>query len=159
MKNLLIAVGICLIYFQGIHAQEVYQHISSTEIYAFLDEMANEGYIELNSAIKPYSRMFIAKKLEEVNDKIQELNQRQQQELLFYLKDFNKELLPDKNFPKRFDIFYYKDSLFTFSLNPVLGLQYWTNENGTNYHRRNGGEVFASIPGGTGGRYFFRRTS
>ena len=45
-----------------------------------------------------------------------DLNARQQKELDFYLKDFNKELRPGKNFNKRFDIFYYKDSLFTFNV-------------------------------------------
>ncbi len=145
MRHILFLLGFFLALIPDSFSQEVYQHISSTEIYAFLDEMANEGYIEINSAVKPYSRRYIALKLEELNQKIQELNQRQQKELLFYLKDFNKELKPDKNFDKRFDIFYYKDSLFTFSFNPILGFQYWTNDNGTNYHRRNGGEVFAYV--------------
>ncbi len=44
-------------------SQVVYQHVDNTAIYEFLDEMANLKIIELNSAIKPYSRIFIAKKL------------------------------------------------------------------------------------------------
>lgn len=139
---------IILIFFNtvnGIRSQSVYQHISSTEIYSFLDEMANEGFIEINSAAKPYSRKYIATKLEALNNNLPDMNQRQKHELAFYLKDYNKELMPDKKFSKRFDIFYYKDSLFTLNFNPVLGIQYWTNENGTNYHRRNGGEVFSYV--------------
>ncbi|MBL0342212.1 MAG: hypothetical protein IPP71_15660 [Bacteroidetes bacterium] len=41
--------------------QVVYQHVDNTSIYEFLDEMANMKFIELNSAVKPYSRIFIAK--------------------------------------------------------------------------------------------------
>ncbi len=107
--------------------------------------MANIKIIGLNSVVKPYSRMFIAEKLKDISAHVDQLNRRQQQELKFYLKDFNKELMPDKNFDKRFDLFYYKDSLFTFSVNPILGVQFWSNENGTNYHRWNGAEVFSYV--------------
>lgn len=126
-------------------SQVVYEHVSSTEIYSFLDEMSSFGIIELNSVVKPYSRKFIAQQLEIISKNTEKLNKRQVKELQFYLKDYNKELVPGKNFNKRFDIFYYKDSLFTFSLNPILGLQYWNNKNGNNYHRWNGGEVFAYV--------------
>ncbi|MBN1416736.1 MAG: hypothetical protein JW973_16680 [Bacteroidales bacterium] len=125
--------------------QAIYQHVSSKEIYSFLDEMAAERIIELNSAVKPYTREFIALQLALIMQQSDKLNKRQLKELQFYLKDYNKERMPDKKFRKRFDIFYYKDSLFTFSLNPILGLQYWYNDNGSNFHRWNGGEVFASV--------------
>jgi len=103
--------------------------------------MAAEGYIEVNSAVLPYSRKYIAERLNEVDSVRNQLNSRQLKELDFYLKDFNKELRTDKNFSKRFDLLYYKDSLFAFSANLILGYQYWTNENGSVYHRWNGGEV------------------
>ena len=126
-------------------AQEVYQHITSKSIYSFLDEMANLRLIELNSAVKPYSRRFIAEKLEEIQDTAMGLNKRQLFELTFFLKDYNKELMPDKNFKKRFDILYYKDSLFTLSVNPILGIQYWNNSNRNNYHRWNGADIFSYV--------------
>lgn len=130
---------------QSAISQAVYQDVYNRSIYNFLDEMANEKLIELNSAVKPYTRMFIAKKLEKISDQSDRLNRRQQAELKFYLKDYNKELKPDKNFDKRFDIFYYKDSLFTFSLNAILGVESWVNENGSTYHRWNGAQVFAYV--------------
>ncbi len=133
----------------ALNAQTVYEHVSSSEIYNFLDEMSSCGIIELNSVVKPYSRKFIAQQLEIVSENAEKLNKRQAKELQFYLKDYNKELQPDKKFKKRFDIFYYKDSLFTFSLNPIIGFQYWNNNNGSNYHRWNGGDVFAYV-----GRHF-----
>ncbi len=143
MRNILYVLFLAFIIPVSDYAQDVYHHISNKGIYTFLDEMANEKLIELNSAVKPYTRKFIAGKLQEISQHPDELNKRQQKELAFYLKDFNKELKPDKNFTKRIDILYYKDSLFTFSLNPILGIQYWNNKNGSNYHRWNGAEVFA----------------
>jgi len=146
-RGMLKILGILIIvgHFTISNSQTVYHHISNKEIYFFLDEMANLGLIEINSAIKPYSRMFIASKLDEVQEHTGKLNKRQLEELNFYLRDFNKELLPGKNYKKRLDLFYYKDSLFTFSINPILGVQYWTNQNGNNYHTWNGAEVFAYV--------------
>lgn len=126
-------------------SQVVLQPITSS-VYEFLDEMAQEKIIELNSVVKPYSRMFIAKKLEEIATKKTELAKRQQKELEFYLKDFNKELIGTKGeFTKRKDLFYYHDSLFTLTINPILGMQYGTNENGSYTKRFNGGELYGSI--------------
>ena len=142
-KILLLSLLLCIS--KLIFAQEVYQHVSNSDIYDFIDELANLQVIEMNTAVKPYARMTIAKKLEEANSKRDQLNKRQQKELDFYLSDYNKELKPDKNFKKRYDLFYYKDTLFTISVNPILGLSYYTNDTGSFYHRWNGGELFSYI--------------
>ena len=141
-------------------SQEVYQNVCNTNIYEFVDELSNCGVISINSVIKPYSRIFIAKKLKEASEKIQQLNKRQKDELQFYLKDYNKELsgfettdffaknLISKKkgiLNKRIDLFYYKDSLTTITINPIFGINYFSNENGTNYHRWNGAEASAYI--------------
>lgn len=126
-----------------VSAQEVYVHISHSDIYDFLDELANAGIIEINSAVKPYSRIYIAKRLDEASRELKDLNKRQQQELDFYLKDYGKELHADRNFDRRKDLFYYKDSLFTFTFNPILGLRYSVNDSGSFYHRWSGAEAWA----------------
>ncbi|MBN2486454.1 MAG: hypothetical protein JXB34_10815 [Bacteroidales bacterium] len=123
-------------------SQVVFEDAGNKSIYQFLDELANENIIVINSAIKPFSRSFIAKKLAEASLAEAELGKRQRYELNFYLKDFNKELLPEKFSNKRFDVFYYKDSVFSFTLNPIIGGQVWKNENGINYHRYFGAEAF-----------------
>lgn len=126
-------------------SQVVYEDVANKAIYDYLDEMANEKIIRINSVVKPYSRIFIAQKLAEIESADSLLNRRQKGELNFYLKDFNKELLAGKYPHKRFDVFYYKDSLFTFSLNGILGGQGWNNDNGFNYHRYYGAEAFATV--------------
>ncbi len=67
-------------------AQDIPQHISYTRIYDFLDELANDGFIELNSAIKPYSRKFISEKLLEAQNQDNYLNRRQRKEIEFFFK-------------------------------------------------------------------------
>ncbi len=137
---------ICLVLWSWTTAygQVVFQPVTSS-VYDYLDEAANEGWITLNSAVKPYSRIFIAQRLDELESSRKFMSRRQQKELDFYLKDFNKELKPDKNFDKRYDLFYYKDSLFSFTANPIFGGRLSLNSNGSVFHRWNGGEIFGSI--------------
>jgi hypothetical protein len=53
----------CTFAISNIFSQDIPEHISYTRIYDYLDELASEGVIDLNSTVKPYSRQFIAKKL------------------------------------------------------------------------------------------------
>lgn len=160
MKKKNLFLFLILFAFQESYPQEVFQNISNSNIYEFIDELANDNIISVNSVIKPYSRCFIADKLKEVSKKKVQLNKWQQEELTYYLLDYGKELpgfettdfigknLISKNktsLKKRIDLFYYKDSLFTLTVNPILGISYFSNENGTNYHRWNGAEAIATI--------------
>jgi len=143
VRSILLALGVFMLFSLTSQGQVVYQDIYKTGIYDFLDEMANQQHIELTTFSRPYSRKLIAEKLAEINS--DKLNPRQRKELEFFLKDFNKELNMDKSFKKRYDLFYYRDSLFMFSVNPVLGSTYQTNENNTNLRRTVGGELFGTI--------------
>ncbi len=75
-----------------VSSQEVPHPVNNTGVYEFLDELAGIQLIEINSAVKPYSRLFIANRLKEADEKRDQLNIRQQKELDFYLMDFGKEL-------------------------------------------------------------------
>jgi hypothetical protein len=123
-----------------LYSQEVPQSVSNTGIYEFLDELANDQIITINSAVKPYSRLFISMRLKEAGEKKEQLNPRQQKELEFYLMDFGKELNEEglkgvkaewlngakaqrRNgamVQRRMDLFYYRDSLFSLTVNPIL---------------------------------------
>jgi hypothetical protein len=125
--------------------QAVYYHVSNTAVYEFLDELAADTIIQLNSVVKPYSRKFIAEKLNEANTNRGNLNQRERDDLDFYLKDFNKELRTGENYPRRRDLFFYKNDLFTISADPILGGQFFFNKNGFAYHRWGGGEFYGYV--------------
>jgi len=133
----------CFLIINSVKAQIVYQDIYKATIYSYLDEMVNLQLIELNTAVKPYSRQLIAEKLNEIDTA--KLNFRQKQELKFYLKDFNKELKPNKNFDKRLDLFYYKDSLFSLTFNPIGGVEINSNSKEMQWHTYSGAELFGSI--------------
>ena len=132
--------------FLQVKAQVVYQTVQNKGIYDFLDELANEQIITINAAIKPYSRQYIASRLKTAEFYSDNLNPRQKKELLFYLRDYNKEILNTRKFDnKRFDVFYYKDSLFTLSVNPIFGAWGASNKNDINYTKYNGAQAFAYV--------------
>ena len=130
-----------LIQFSAATSQEVPHPVNNYGIYEFLDELAALKLIEINSAIKPYSRLFIANRLKEADEKRDQLNLRQQKELDFYLKDFGKELYPGKDWKRRKDLFYFKDSLFSLTLNPIVGGEVFFNSAGKATYARNFGEA------------------
>ena len=119
MKYFFAALCFLVILSGSSQAQYIPVHISDKAVYEFLEEMAGEHLIHVTSVAKPWSRIYIAQKLSEIDDHRDDLTQRQQKELDFYLKDFGKELKPDKNFNRRLDLFYYKDSLFSLTVNPI----------------------------------------
>jgi hypothetical protein len=145
-------------------SQEIPHSINSKGIYDFLDELANIHLIEINSAIKPYSRLYIANRLKEAEEKREELNLRQQKELEFYMLDFGKEedkkgyegmkvwryegkkpIGTRKQDARRRDLFYYRDSLFSLTINPILGGELFNNSDGKATYWRNGAEARAYL--------------
>lgn len=140
-----------VIFYAPLVGQEVPQSVSNTGIYDFLDELATIHIVSINSAVKPYSRLFIAQRLNEAEEKWEQLDTRQKKELDFYLLDFGKELnriwhngwfnVKDK----RFDLFYYHDSLFSMTVNPILGGEIFSNSAGKATYARNGVEARAYI--------------
>lgn len=139
------------------NAQDIPQHISYYKIYDFVDELANSGYFELNSAIKPYSRKLILEKLLETKQQEDKLNLRQKAELDFYLNDYaieNNELpiaswhLWQNNKSKAALLspgIYYRDSLFKARITPALGLNLLNNSAGTITQRWIGIDFQASV--------------
>ncbi|MEE4259617.1 MAG: hypothetical protein V2I62_07655 [Bacteroidales bacterium] len=140
---------LAVIFAISLQAQVVYEHISNTAIYDYLDEMAGLKIIELNSIIKPYSRKMIKEKLDIISSKSSEndqlLSKRQKKELEFYLKAYMLEAAPPMEFNRKTTLYnkqknfalaanppglFYKDSLFTLALQPIAGGRYSTNENG-----------------------------
>ena len=78
MKKFIFTLFILLISVAAF-AQDIPQHITYTRIYGFVDELATDGFIELNSAVKPYSRDFICGKLLEARQQEDKLNGLRQQ--------------------------------------------------------------------------------
>ena len=71
--------------------QVVYEPVLNNPVYELLDELATLKVITINSLVKPYSRVYIANKLNQALENGQKLNKRQMEEVRFYLKDYSFE--------------------------------------------------------------------
>jgi len=152
MKQTILSVVLSLVML-SIYAQDIPEHISYTRIYDYLDELAMDGIIDLNSVAKPYSRGFITGKLLEAQKQATQLNHRQWEDLTFFLNEFALEQgkLPNTNFSlKRNDqltfaflqpAFNYRDTLFRARISPILGMNITSNGNGTIVKRWYGADL------------------
>ena len=94
-----IVVMLCLLVVGGACAQERHpaalggapEYLGYTQVYDFIDELADMGIISVNSVVKPYDRNQIAASLVEAAEADSLLSVRQRKELWFYLNDFALE--------------------------------------------------------------------
>ncbi len=94
-----IVVMLCLLVVGGAWAQErhpaalggVPEYVGYTQVYDFVEELADMGIISVNSVVKPYDRNQIAAWLVEAAEVDSLLSVRQRKELWFYLNDFALE--------------------------------------------------------------------
>ena len=164
MKKLFLSL--LLIFSFNLYGQVVYESVQRTNVYDFLDELANEKLISINSVVKPYSRTFIAEKLKEAYDQKDQLSKRQVKEIEFYMKDYRLETIYNTSGMKPLNIFHkkehvassldpvaitYRDSSVGFSLRPVYGLEYFINDNDEAFHRWGGVEAFGYFSKNFGG--------
>ena len=125
--------------------QDVPHPIANTGIYEFLDELSSQHLITISTSVKPYSRLQIAQWLFETDSNRESLSLRQRKELDFYKTDFSKEISELTTPRKRFDLFHYKDSLFSFTVNPILSSEILSNSTGVAWNWRNGIEARSYI--------------
>lgn len=151
-------------------AQTVYQPMNS-DIYNLLERLFIKGAIEYHSEIKPIPRKDIAEYLSEALVNKNRLTEIDISEINFYKREYADEIAfisSDKkiNLPRtefftsgeneRFRLFNYRDSSFTFNLDPILGLQIG-NQWETGYsHRWNGLEMYGYVSDSWGYSLDFR---
>ena len=80
-----------------VQAQVVFNPATNNGVYELLDELASLRVITLNSVVKPYSRIYIARKLAEAGhflagNTLAGANSRISREVDFYLRDYSPEL-------------------------------------------------------------------
>lgn len=118
-------------------SQSSFEHISNESIYLFLDELANDHIIELNSCVKPYTQKFIYDKLNTALSSKQ-LTNKQIEEINFYLikfslfSKFQSEKANNFNNIKKSEFslkkirFTYKDSSINLLVSPIWGIDFKT---------------------------------
>jgi len=144
MNRFFIFVIIFTIGFPSLFAQHIPVHPSNTGIYEFIDELANEGIIDVTTVIKPYGQEEIAKWLLQADSMRIQLNNRQEQELGLYLYEFvsSKRYVREEAFHKGGTlfsllppVFRYEDVKSEFMLRPVGGIKA-TVYDGLPFHQR-----------------------
>ena len=147
-------------------AQNIPEALEYTQIYDYLDELATDGVIHINSALKPFNRNTIAALLREAQQKDSLLNQRQRDDLVFYMQDFALELdtMPDYRLygfenkaqwtdRRTFNLslvepaFHYRtdNSNFKMMLKPILGMDIYASKKGVITKRWYGAEIQMDI--------------
>lgn len=137
-------------------AQDTYQHITDDDLYSFMDELADDGVIELNSVVKPYGRKMIGDKLQSAVES-GELLPRQRKEALLYLHEFGFDLGDNYNGGKHLletdkstlswmpPVYTYADSVGRVAVRPVYGIRYISNGNNNFYHSYGGAEMWSQL--------------
>ena len=126
----------------------------------FLDELNNLRQTNATFITQPFTRAEVASILNSLDTATTSLNRRQRQELQFYKAEFLKDGSSDQR-PvlkdwytnpflgstrfKQPDLFYYHTAKTTVTVNPIIGITLMSNQNGTNWQRRIGGDFQAYI--------------
>lgn len=142
MKRSILLLILSLV-LSSLQAQFIPHHVSYNRVYDLLDELAADGFVDINTTVKPFSRAFIAEQLKSVVEN-EALSKRQKEEVLFFIQEFAPEYrqLPEarffiwKNEHSKAAIvppaFHYVDSNFTARIIPLLGLQLTYNSRAAN---------------------------
>ncbi len=157
MKRFVLFIVVLCLMSVGVRSQDIPQHISYTHIYDFIDELAIDRIISVNSVCKPYSRKYIAQKLEEAAGKDSVLTNRQRADLKFFMNEYSLELdtiykgIVSWTDKKKFALsllqpsFHYIDKNFKCRINPIIGMELRGNRHGLYTKRWWGAEIQATI--------------
>ena len=146
-------------------AQRIPEAIEYTEVYDFIEELTSDGVIQSNAAIKPYTRDAIARMLLDAQSKDSLLNQRQKDDLQFYLQDYALEadtlpvyysyghrhvtqwITPVSNLSLADPSLHIltQNKVFKMRVRPILGMDLSYNKRGMLMHRWYGAEIQMDI--------------
>lgn len=155
MKYWLLTLGL-LSFTLLMQSQVVYEHISNGSVYTFLDELATSHLIDIQTAVKPFSRKQIAGWLAVADENKSQLSRSQQQRLSTFLREYSLELGVMKTgkiniiHPTEKSALYllppelvWSDSMLKAVFRPIYGIRYISNENASFYHSYGGAEMMA----------------
>jgi hypothetical protein len=118
VKNILKLAFIFSFLLTYCYSQIVYVPVGD-EVYDFLDRMATKKIIKISDEVLPFSRIYIARKIQEIEYRKEELNDVEKELLIWYMREFSYELNIDIR--KRYRLFSYEDSLFQLQVSPIVG--------------------------------------
>ena len=161
----LIVLSLFMLSIAPLSAQRIPEAIEYTEVYDFIEELTSDGVIQSNAAIKPYTRDAIARMLLDAQSKDSLLNQRQKDDLQFYLQDYAIEadtlpvyysyghrhvtqwITPVSNLSLADPSLHIltQNKVFKMRIRPILGMDLSYNKRGMLMHRWYGAEIQMDI--------------
>jgi hypothetical protein len=151
LKKLLLYSLFSCTFFLNVRAQNIWENPNS-QVYGYLNRMAQKGLIQLNDLIKPINRVDIQFVLNELTSKTEQLNPIEKIELNFYLQEFKpinsndsviQIIKKDKN--NRWRFFNIVNSNFELHADPVIGLNRITTNNKNTNQLSSGFEIWGAI--------------
>ena len=150
-------------------AQVVYEPLHR-DVYSFLSRLSQKSIIVFDDQVRPVSRKYIAQKLIEASEKLDQLTSLEKEELDFYNQDFKREFdfindvktdsseltIVGYDSGKRLRLFGYRDNLFSINLSPILGIKIGTRDNEKLSHIWNGIYTYGYIDKYIGFSFDFR---
>ena len=132
-------------------AQNIWENPNS-QVYGYLNRMAQKGLIQLNDLIKPINRVDIQFALNELYTKTEQLTQIEKLELNFYLQEYNPLISNDstiqiikKDKNNRWRFFNIVNSNFELHADPVIGINRISTDNKNTNQLSSGFEIWGSI--------------
>ncbi len=151
MKKLLLFYLFNFTFFLNVHAQNIWENPNS-QVYGYLNRMAQKGLIQLNDLIKPINRVDIQFALNELTSKTEQLTPIEKLELNFYLQEYKplktndstlQIIKKDKN--NRWRFFNVVNSNFELHADPVIGINRISTDNKNTNQLSSGFEIWGSI--------------
>jgi len=180
MKTQIYILSLLFFTFSLSYSQTVYEPVTS-DVYPYLDKMAQKGLIEFNDLIKPLSRNYIYQKLEELTAKRKSISEVDKKELKFWLKDYGFEKTLDngklrmengqsqnekisssswfKDKWGRYRLYSYSSKLFKVNLDPIFGYDIGSRDGEKRTHFWNGLYFYGYLGEHLGFSFSFRDNS
>ncbi|MBK7499890.1 MAG: hypothetical protein IPI19_12550 [Ignavibacteriales bacterium] len=150
-------------------AQVVYEPLHR-DVYSFLSRLSQKSIIVFDDQVRPVSRKYIAQKLIEASEKLDQLTSLEKEELDFYNQDFKREfdfinniktnssetIIAGYDSGSRLRLFGYRDNLFSINLSPILGIKIGSRDNEKLTHIWNGIYTYGYIDKYIGFSFDFR---
>ena len=132
-------------------AQNIWENPNS-QVYGYLNRMAQKGLIQFNDLIKPINRFDIQYALEELTNQKENLSEFELKELKFYLQEYKSVNKNDTSFQiakkdinNRWRLFNLVNSNFEIHVDPIIGLNSITTDNKTTSQLSNGIELWGAM--------------
>ena len=151
LKKIFIFLSCIVFFYNHSSAQTIFEN-NRSEVYPFLNRMAQKGLVQFDDIIQPVTRTHINQALVDLQNKKIQLSITEQKELSFYLEEFaiivdtNSKLDLFKNdYNKRWRSFRLQSKEFVVNGDPIIGIATFSNDGKTVQQLSNGMEMWGTM--------------